>query len=202
MNNRQYAYQRDKKALEYIEMLQALTTTQIQELVYKNERKAQQRMLKLSSRVNRTRPCIDWPYVYYYDKPAQLEHIILRNWVYIYLSKRYRVTDWQNGKDFGVLKCDAICRIRSVMEDHWAFVEIERDSRNEFNKLDLYNKLYEQQGFVNSPLMKQLGNPPKFPKIIIYAANPKVVKYNHFGLNVQFIFPDDIRSLDRREFVR
>lgn len=71
MNNRLYAKQRDKKALEYIEMLGALTTPQIKELCFpKSMRKAQQRLKVLSPKLNRVRPSIDSPYIYFYDKPV------------------------------------------------------------------------------------------------------------------------------------
>lgn len=184
--------------MEYIELLGALNTNQIKELVFpKSLRKAQQRLQALSPKLNRVRPCIDSPYIYFYDKPKQLEHVILRNWIYIWLSKKYVISNWQNEVDLGVLRCDALCKLKSPLEDRWAFIEVERDSKNKFDKVEKYNLLYENEGYKGSSLMQRLGNPDIFPKVIIYSAVKRKVSQSPSSFSIPFtlLSPDSLCSI-------
>ncbi len=146
--------------------------------------KAQQRLKILSDpkkggRLKRFRPTIEEPYIYYAaasQKKAQYEHQVAVNWVYIWFmrtlqswEKLYRFDYAQN---YGVLECDGFVTKRNTWTgEHWFyFVEVEVANHSPFDKVAKYNRLYEEEKYIDwwwAPLASG------FPKILIVCAEHK-----------------------------
>jgi len=142
--------------LRLLDLLGALTTEQVRLLCFKElkagERKAQHRLKRLYDLglVKRLRPSLDSPNVYYTEeRPSQLEHVIARNWVYCYLVATCRpgerLESWLTEEDYGVLRADALARIKNYPTDksRFLFVEVEL-SDNRFDKVRKYTQLCQQ----------------------------------------------------------
>jgi len=177
---------RDRSILETIELCGVMNTDQLTELFFKfpsGKRKCQARMKSLYDRklVKRTRLSLDSPTVYYQGKfPGQIEHALALTWVYVWFMRKQGETllTWETEelKAFG-LRVDALCSTKIPMtgEIRWYFIEIDRGSvsRHHFRKVDIYDDLYLKEGVSGSKLMKRLGNPSRFPKVIIVTDDPK-----------------------------
>ncbi|MBC2723326.1 MAG: hypothetical protein HGJ97_11685 [Desulfosporosinus sp.] len=177
---------RDRSILETIELCGVMSTDQLTELFFKfpsGKRKCQARMKSLYDRklVKRTRLSLDAPTVYYQGKyPGQIEHSLALSWVYVWFMRKQgeTVLTWETEelKEFG-LRVDALCSTKILMtgEIRWYCIEIDRGSvsRHKFRKIDIYDDLYLKEGVAGSKLMKKLGNPARFPKVIIVTDDPK-----------------------------
>lgn len=144
---------RDRRILKYLDVLGALTTEQVRFLCFRElktgERKAQQRLKKLYDLglVKRLRPSLDSPLVHWTEeRPSQLEHVLARNWVYCYLVGKCasweKVESWNVEEDYGVLRCDALARIKNYAtgKNRFLFVEVDL-SENRFDKVQKYTLL-------------------------------------------------------------
>ncbi|MGI1659602.1 MAG: hypothetical protein ACRKFN_11535 [Desulfitobacterium sp.] len=174
----QIGFMRDRAIIQSLVELGALDTNQIRFLHCPGKaglRKAQDRLQKLYAHkaLNRVPRAINQAYVYYIPpkKPQNLEHLIMLNWVYVYLLKSFeRVESWsreyQGWHSFGV-QPDALARINGL----YYAIEVDRaESRNYFDKIEKYNSLYADHG---DEVMELLNNPPKFPRVIIVTSDPK-----------------------------
>ncbi|MBC2726236.1 hypothetical protein [Desulfosporosinus sp.] len=102
------------------------------------------------------------------------------SWVYVWFMRKQgeTVLTWETEelKEFG-LRVDALCSTKILMtgEIRWYCIEIDRGSvsRHKFRKIDIYDDLYLKEGVAGSKLMKKLGNPARFPKVIIVTDDPK-----------------------------
>jgi hypothetical protein len=174
----QIGYLRDRAIIQSIVELGALDTNQVRLLHCPGKagmRKAQDRLRKLyiHKALNRVPRAINQAYVYYIPpkKPQNLDHLIMLNWVYIYLLKTFNqvelwVREYQGWHSFGV-QPDALAKINGL----YYAIEVDRaESRNHFDKAEKYNRLYSEHG---ERVMELLNNPPKFPRIIIVTTDVK-----------------------------
>ena len=155
MNNLEKCCQRDRRVLTYLDALGCLDTDQVKALCFSGFdgglRKAQQRMKRLTDlgRVNRLRPSLDAPYAYFTgERPVQIEHVIARNWVYLWLVSRCssweKVEGWYPEEDHGILRCDALADVRNKVtgKHRFYFVEVDRyQSGNRWDKAKKYTEL-------------------------------------------------------------
>ncbi|MDQ7094247.1 hypothetical protein REC12_11665 [Desulfosporosinus sp. PR] len=180
MNNRQFSSHRDKQVIQVVSACKAMTTQQIAILLFPGKaglRKCQQRLKYLADHklINFIkRPFFDMPNVYYLKKEpslSALQHIVAVTWIYVWLSKHYEVEHWETEVDFGILQCDALCKLK---EGLWYFIEFDRSiSHNGFKKPMQYSELYSKEGMLGSDLLKKLENPSKFPRILIITDSAK-----------------------------
>lgn len=174
MNNYQISLIRDKKVIELLLTVKAATTNQIKALYFPGKGGYRKCCYRLEYLRNHEliqwieRPFIDMPSVYYLkEKPAlsSLHHIIAVTWIYVWLSKRFEVEYWEQEVDFGILQCDAICRIKG---GQWYFIELDRvASHNKFKKPMQYTELFQKERYEGSELRQRLDNPKNFPSILI-----------------------------------
>lgn len=160
-----------------------MNTDQIHHLFFGNIptglKKAQQRLkiLHKQGRLKRFRPTIDEPFIYYTDKKkAQYEHQIIINWVYIWFistlknwEKLYRFDYAQN---YGILECDAFVAKRNIWigEHRFYFVECEVNSHLPFEKVKKYNRLYEEERYLDWWWVPLASG---FPRILIVCTDQK-----------------------------
>ena len=179
---------RDQAILDAISLCGVMDTEQITELFFRfttGKRKCQARMKYLIDRklVKKTRLSLDTSTIYYQGKlPKHLEHALALTWVYVWLmqknGKKLLTWELEELKEFGnILQADALCSVKIPMtgEIRWYCIELDRGSiqRNAFDKVDKYTALYNLQGVAGSPMLKRLGNPLRFPKVIIVTDSVK-----------------------------
>lgn len=174
MNNYQTSLHRDKQIILILSMVKAVTAIQLTHLLFPGKyglRKCQDRLKYLSER--QLIQCIERPFfhmgnIYFLKKEPSLSaipHIISVSWIFVWLSKRFEIEYWEQEVDFGILQCDAICRIKG---GRWFFIELDRvASHNPFKKPMQYNELFEKERNVGSKFLQRLGNPDRFPRIVI-----------------------------------
>jgi len=176
-------YQRDKRIIEEIEKRKILTTSQVHKLFFNNQssglRIAQRRLQKLSEqgKILKNRISFDGNSIYSTDKINPSEHLLMSNWVYVYLKKTLpsweEITKYDYEQDYGILRCDSFCTIRNTKTDKHRFYFIEVDlSNNEFDKVLKYNELYKSNGYTNWWWVKLAD---KFPRILITTHRKKHV---------------------------
>jgi hypothetical protein len=179
LNNQKLCAQRDSAILDAIETCGVIDTDQLTRLLFNfpsGKRKCQDRMKSLHDRnlVKRTRLSLDSPTIYHQGElPGKVKHSLALTWVYLWMMKRpgeiLLTWDTEELKEFG-LRVDALCSTKILMtkEIRWYCIELDRYSvsRNRFNKVSIYDELYKKEGKIGSYLMKKLGNPERFPKII------------------------------------
>lgn len=180
LNNLKKGYKRDNDILKTIEMCGVMDTEQLTVLFFKfqsGRRKCQARMKSLCDRnlVNKVRLSIDTPNIYFHGKqPDGIKHSLELTWVYIWMNNRpgEKLLSWETEqlKDFG-LRTDILCSTEILMtkEIRWYCIEFDRGSVSHSNyiKVELYDDLYKKEGYSGSKLMKKLGNPLRFPKVIL-----------------------------------
>lgn len=186
LSNVKKGCQRDKDILETISICRVMNTDQLTELFFKfptGKRKCQARMKSLYERkmVNKFRLSLDTSTIYYLGKfPGQPEHSLAISWIHVWFKRKQgeKVLTWETEqlKEFG-FKCDALCSTKIAMtnEIRWYCIEFDRGSvsNHPFKKVSLYDGLYQREGFPQSKLMKRLGDPLRFPKVIIVSDSIK-----------------------------
>ncbi|AFM01430.1 hypothetical protein Desde_3138 [Desulfitobacterium dehalogenans ATCC 51507] len=200
--------------LSLLEECQVLDTDQIKLLFFDTVslRMAQQRLRKLvkdKKLIKRDRLSFDRPYFYYLDKrPGQLEHKLAVNWVYVWFNKRIK-KGWEKFHSFEwevpygkILRPDGFAAIKNLAYNKLTFYFVELDiaeSKNEFDKVTKYNRLYSSQEYMNywwGPLA--VG----FPSIVIVTTTnrrknsilEKITKDNEYGLDFQVFTLDQIKE--------
>jgi hypothetical protein len=149
MNQIQQGYYRDKRILEWVEKLKAMDTEQVHSALFRNcrgRRKAQERLSKLVKERQLSRIKLH-QYIYYSGrKPAQVDHLIATNWVYLWLYRQYgrNLWHWSYEVAYDFLRCDAFAGIKKLDENRFIFVELDR-SENKFDKVQKYNRLYAER---------------------------------------------------------
>jgi len=148
MNAIQQGYYRDRRIVEWVERLKAMDTEQVHLVLFRNcqsKRKAQERLSKLVKAKELNRMKLH-QYIYYSGrKPAQVDHLIATNWVYLWLWRQYggNLWHWSYEVSYDFLRCDAFAGIRKLDENRFIFVELDR-SENKFDKVQKYNRLFSE----------------------------------------------------------
>ncbi|SHH86075.1 hypothetical protein [Desulfosporosinus lacus] len=188
MTNVQKGSTRDKSIIETIGLCGVMDTEQLAELFFRfptGMRKCQARMKCLVDRklVKKTRLSLDTPSVYYQGKfPHRLEHARALSWIYVWFMRKTgeKLLTWEREelKEFGdILQTDALCSVKITMtgEIRWYCIELDRGSvnRSKFDKIEKYIALYNREGVAGSPMLKRLGNPLRFPKVLIVTDSVK-----------------------------
>jgi hypothetical protein len=133
-----------------------LDTLQIQAMFFSNieygQRKAQERLLKLhrAGKLNRSRGEDCFFYFSTEKPPGMVKHLIATNWVRLWYQKNLasweHLHSWSYELDYRILRCDGFVCIKNNMTGKFKFCFIEMDrGTNAFNKIELYNKLFDQQ---------------------------------------------------------
>ncbi|MCO5381806.1 MAG: hypothetical protein NHB15_06660 [Methanosarcina barkeri] len=148
--------------------------------------------------IKKTRLSIDTATIYYQRKlPDSIEHALGVTWCYAWLMRRYgdNLLTWEleQLKEFGnILQCDALCSVKIPMtgEIRWLCIEFESgNNRNRFDKIEKYTELYHREGVLGSPMLRRLGNPLRFPKVIIVVDSVKR------GQRIRDIISSDTRRM-------
>lgn len=203
---------RDKEILHAIAEYRALDADQVWALYFSRikhgRRKAQDRLLTLHRRgeLQRTRA---GAYVYYYERPKQLKHLIGVNWVRIWLGAGLKswekLSQYHYEVDYRVLRADAFATVRNTVAGghRFYFIEMER-SHNGFDKVQKYCKLFEREAYKGWWWVK-LTN--RFPPILVVTTTPGKARHiervigeqNTAGLEWRVLLLDDLRRevLDR-----
>ncbi|MBU7006286.1 hypothetical protein [Phosphitispora fastidiosa] len=159
MNLVQRGYCRDNSILATLEDYKTLN---IQQIIFLHftltefktyevaKRKAQERMLKLHRKGMVERWASNEGYVYG-EKTAHWQHRILLNWVRVYIELQKACWEkthcFKYEPDYSFLRPDGFCAIKNTVTERFRFMFIEGENhsdRNDFNKVRLYNKLFEQ----------------------------------------------------------
>lgn len=186
LNDRLRGFHRDRDVLESIRTYEVLNTEQVYILHFSELRhglkKARERLRKLYNikRINRGRLDLTES-CYYYDgkRPNGIEHIINRNWGFIYLlhqaNQWERMADWRREYSIGPLQADGFLGLHNSftkMNRYW-FVESDRSaSNNKFEKIRLYNELYKSDSYLRESWAK-LKITSRFPTVLIVTDTDK-----------------------------
>ncbi|GAB6178961.1 hypothetical protein JCM14036_02800 [Desulfotomaculum defluvii] len=203
-------YHRDRRILQQIEKLKALTTDQIFALNFEGEngqRKARERLLKLYQRkqVKRCRYSLNDPYCYYVGrKHGRLEHLLDLNWVYVWLVKKLKSWDvlehFYHEFPLKILQPDALAGITNTItkKTNFTFVELDR-SDNDFDKVVKYNRWYESDGYT-SQWWSELAD--RFPTILVVTTSARrraqilerIEKENTNGLEFKVMLLEEVKG--------
>lgn len=175
MNNAQRGYLRDREVVALVKRLGVANTDQVRALMFRfptGLRKAQERLSVLTERgeLNRCRIAPNEPYVYYVGRrPGQLDHRVMVSWAYCHvvsgLASWERLEEWRTEDVCGDLRSDAVAGIRIVPTGEWRFVFVEADGGdNPFDKVSLYNRLYESQAYLGAWWAERAS---RFPSILV-----------------------------------
>lgn len=166
--------------MKAIEDYQALNTEQIRTMFFDHidagQRKAQERLLKLHRSRKLNRKKIDDLYTYYLNRqPGMIRHLIATNWVRIWsektLSSWERLHSWSYEQDYKVLRSDGFIAVRNAIKDSYRFMFVEMDmNTNPFNKVKIYNKLFELEKYSHWWWVKLTE---RFPPILIVTLDDK-----------------------------
>lgn len=213
MKNFQRGSLRDRTILEALERLSVLTTEQVRLLFFhglsQDRLICQRRMKRLFERghVKRGRFSANEPYFYYIDKkPKQLEHRLGVNWVYVRETLKWRrIPDYKLSypvfeDTYRNMRPDAFFAVKNTFkkENLFYFVEFDIAERgNEFNKVQLYNSLYENNEIAGRWWYKYATG---FPTVIIVTTGriERILKHkeaeNRHGLEFQVHNFDDLKG--------
>lgn len=147
------------------------------------------------------------PYAYYIDlsaKVEQMEHVILLNWVYVWLE--HNLKSWEElhsfeyERDYGMVRADAFAVIKNRFTGRIrpSYVELDR-GYNAFDKVRKYNDLYESEKYANEWWVEQVTG---FPAVIIATTNGKrlrrineaIERENRNGLEFFTFLVDQLRK--------
>lgn len=177
LNNHKKGLKRDKDIFNLLESQAALNTNMIQLLLFKRNclRIVQRRLTKLytQGKINRTRLKLGESYVYYMDKPGQLEHVLGVSWVYTWinstLSNMEKINSFEREvKSYKIIRPDAFVSIKNLWQDAFYFYFVEMDigkSGNDFSKkVKKYNDYYSSDAYMG---MWWATLSKRFPAIIV-----------------------------------
>lgn len=181
MSNHQKGYSRDRSIIASVEEQGCLDTEQIRIMHFSGlkygRRIAQKRLLSLHKRgrVNRARLSIGHPYYYYIGRQGrQVEHRLGVNWIRVWMVAKLetweRMHSFEYEVDYGILRTDGFAAVKNKMTGAFKFYFVEYDnaaSGNPFDKVEKYNKLFEQQ-----PAVWWKGLTDRFPAVIIVTTSP------------------------------
>lgn len=150
------------------------------------------------------------PKVFFKEKPKHttLEHVINRNWGYLYLmnyNTYFKLQNVENEYVVGDVQADGFAKLYSDKGDKFSYWFVESDrvnSKNEFEKILKYNEMYKNDQYVDKYWSdnKKL-RPDWFPKILIVTDSDskkekieeKVRKENKEGLEFIVKTVEEIR---------
>lgn len=186
---------RDAAILQAVEKCKFISRDQVQALVFGHDyrQKCCDRLLKLykSKRLKRKRIDAAQPYVYFLPGEKwnqKAEHYLAANWVYIALVKQ--IKSWFKLQAFvreyfcriddnSHLVADALAVLanKTTKELKPAFIEVDRGSNNEFDKVLKYNALYKSKTWVKQWWAKpdQEGR-YRFPRVLVVTDRPGKVQ--------------------------
>lgn len=206
LSNHQKCSRRDKELFRLLETQGALSTEQIQLLLFRDNvpHTARRRLKKLTEtgKVKRCRVSIDEPYYYYAErKPGQLEHVLGVSWIYTWvrlsLNESISLHNFDREVTYKTLRPDAFIGVKSTWSDSFTFFFAELDiaeSGHDFGeKVKRYNEYYSSGDYLNQwwvPLAKRFpivrvittGNVKKLEKRIT-KANTHNLEFQVFSLS-------------------
>lgn len=184
-----------------------MDTDQITRLFFHSQKQgrriAQRRLAKLveSNRLKRDRLSLYMPYYYYLDKkPKLVDHTLATNWAYVWakgkLSRDDSLLCFSTEDKYNILRPDAFIGISRGSTNLFFFVEVDL-SNNLFDKVEKYNKLFFDKGYVDKWWASVASG---FPSIVIFTHRVSVVKYkiateNIHKLDFQVYDIADIRNI-------
>lgn len=218
INQKQKGCHRDRHILQTIEEWKVLDADQVRCIFFGHmaygQRKAQERLLKLhrAEKLQRGRHS-DGPYFYYsIDRPGMIKHQIAANWVRIWLqntlSSWEKLHSWNYEQDYKVLRADAFAAIKNTMSGKFRFMFLELDrGTNAFNKVELYNRLYDQDKY-SSWWWVPLAD--RFPTVLVVTVSEsrkrliqsEIEAKNISGLEFKVVLLEDIRKEVMQNAVR
>lgn len=216
LSSRALGSSRAKAVFDLVVEHGCLNTEQVEALLFPHspsgKRKAQLhlRTLTVHGRLKRWRLDLDQPFAYYLNErgaaPSQMEHVVGVNWAYCWLRTRlqtwHRLEHWNTEAVLGALRADAVCGIHNIVGNTWQTYFIEHDrstSRNTFDKVQLYNDLYEQEHVFTGEWWEVTG---RFPHILVVTDSPRrkahieqcILQHNRNALCWQVMLIQDMRK--------
>ena len=218
-NTRKKGYYRDREIEWDIDRFQVLTVEQIYLLHFKNIKNKKQALIKTRERLRKLvklkkikREKINYygkPYGFYIHKPKgyTLEHIINRNWGYLYAmfyNPNFKLNDFENEYVVGDLQADGFIQLYSPKGKKYSYWFIESDrssSKNKFDKIIKYNEMFKNDKYIDEFWVVD-KRPDNFPKILIVTDTMEkfnkiqkhIQKENKMGLEFILLTVDKIRQ--------
>lgn len=128
-------------------------------------------------------------YFYYTEKPKQIEHRLGVNWVYVWQTLKYRklpdyrINFFQHEDTYENLRADALMLVQNTFKkvNIFSFVEFDiAESGNDFDKVTLYNDLYEKNEISSRAWFKLATG---FPSVVIVTTGSKQRIFDRMGEN-------------------
>lgn len=186
---------RDAAILRAVEQCKYLSRDQVQALVFGHSyrQKCCDRLLRLykSKRLKRKRVDAAQPYVYFLPQERwnqKAEHYLAVNWVYIALTRQ--IKSWFKLQAFvreyfcriddnNHLVADALVVLNNIRKKELkpVFIEVDRGSNNEFDKVRKYGALYESKAWVKQWWARpEAEGHYRFPKVLVVTDRPGKVQ--------------------------
>jgi hypothetical protein len=207
MNNVRKGYLRDNAVLDWIDRCQVLSTDQIAALEFRfptGRRKAQQRLRKLVATKQLHRSYVG-EYVFHIERIGQgAAHRVALNWALIWLLRQKqnweRVVSWEYEPDYGYMRPDLLLLLENTVTKKLraTYVELDR-SRNRWDKVGLYNRLYAEESYSGAWWVEDTD---RFPAILAATTSEararlikdKVRQENIYHLRFEVRVLDQLRS--------
>lgn len=140
------------------------------------KRKAQERLLKLmrqEKQLKRLR-LEDGTFAYYLQRPQLIEHLIGINWCRLWLEKQaqsWEQPQWFYEVKFRSVRTDGLLLLRNTFTGHYRAFLLEYDrATNPFNKITLYNRVYQNMEYNVFWWSKYLK---RFPPVMVVTTTTK-----------------------------
>lgn len=164
------ARQRDGAVLEAVQAMGALTREQVQALFFPfptGAEKSRQRLVTLwrQGKVKRGRCDTSPSFVYFTERPKQIDHLVIANWVVIRALQLQVYTCY---REFITphIRPDLLLVFKGEVMDPW-FVEVQRVVSNFDAKVEKYTTLlHDHDAWVNNWWSQRPGK-RKFPRILV-----------------------------------
>jgi hypothetical protein len=167
------------------------------------QRKAQERLLDLYRKEKLKRKMTEGTYCYYLNTKGMLKHLLGVNWVRLWSQQQCAswetLQSWSYEQDYKILRADGFTSVKNTITGKFRFTFVEMDrGTNKFDKIELYNKLYEQEKYSHwwwVPLARG------FPTVQIVTLTPTRKRFiqeqigagNKNGLEFKVKLLDDVR---------
>lgn len=198
-STRQLGYERNNVIIELLEQYTVLTAENIRDLMFSDIdsglRVAQRKLKALVDKgiINKKRDDLTLKYYYYIGDVKQVAHISITNDVFFEIKNNLenweKIYCYNRETDYTILRADGFVGIENKLTSERRFIFIEADrSNNKFDKVTLYNELFEQDHskFWWSKYAK------RFPEIYVRTFREKAVqkaidKDNRNGLRFKIV---------------
>lgn len=152
--------QRTRRIIKFIEDFGCATTSQLKTLFFPEVtvRRCRQRLVRIVQlrELKRDRVGVTNEYIYYIQKPKQVEHMLMRVDSYIKLIKDNKLSEFIPEYCFNGLEADAYIEVWRNGYTYPYFLEVQRSASF---RQDKYEKLYNSGTWINKW--------PEFPKVIV-----------------------------------